>query len=322
MAKTGTAPTMVEPHFKNWAETGRQLAIQAGTSLFVIGDWLVSGMDQFVIEKGEDRIYKSASESTGYGVRYLQDICSTARRMPVTVRTVRLTFNHHRVVCNGCLENKYAEWLGRATRENMSVRTLAARLKEAAAADPSLYPKPKPAGTPTKKSLDANSNPLSFIARSRGVTLDALRVQIEKDWLKEHAAELEAAKEKWMKWRAENSKKQSAEGKVRAADHLARPIVGKSWQQRLNERVKLLVMWYPAATSIDDFAAKFKEQFVGLELPLLTVCTFDNQKPHLPAKTVFGRRFGWDYQRALTGYTVEENDRRIKALKIEAIQAR
>jgi hypothetical protein len=310
--------------YRTWVDTGKHLAIQGSTSLFVIGDWLVSGMDAFVASQGEDSIYKSASESTGYGVRYLQDLCSTARRMPVTVRTVRLTFNHHRVVCNLAFENKYAQWLERAARENLSVRKLAARLKEAAAADPSLYPKPKPAGVASKKALAKNSSalgPLDLIARSRGITLDALRVQIEKEWIKEHAAEVEAARDKWMKWRAESGKRETAKGKVRNTANLAKPIVGKTWKQRLNERVKLLVMFYPDATSIDDFAAKFTAQFGGLELPLLTVCSFDSKRPHIPAKSVFGRRFGWDYQRALTGYTKDEDTRRIKALKIEAIQA-
>ena len=71
---------------------------------FAIGDWLNKYADRdSVYDVGEEKFRKPRAQ--------LVDFASTARRMPVTLRTFKVSFNHYRVVANNAKPDKFTYWL-------------------------------------------------------------------------------------------------------------------------------------------------------------------------------------------------------------------
>jgi len=113
-----------------WVAYLSELAKRDRDSKWEMGDWLVKGADHYG-EASEvlaghtlPSVYSLAETITGLAYPTLRDLCSTARRCPVSVRTDRLSWSHHRVLVNAkpkATEEELREQLQKAVDERLSV---------------------------------------------------------------------------------------------------------------------------------------------------------------------------------------------------------
>lgn len=96
-----------------------------------LGDCLLKGENNYPVPPDGEfpgvGFYIVAAEITGLSANTLRDLASTARRVPVSVRTDACTWSHHRVLVNALPnadEHTLREWLTRAAAEKMSVPKL------------------------------------------------------------------------------------------------------------------------------------------------------------------------------------------------------
>ena len=144
--------------FEEWrdmAPTLGQLVTGVG---FVIGDWLVYGETHFS-EKGpisrrvSTPIYDEAVNVTGLDRRTLHNYAYVARRVPAARRSLRLSWEHHRIVAKlPALEQEH--WLNLAEKAGKERVISTMRLRKSIHAGRLLTPKemtPDPAdrGQPT-----------------------------------------------------------------------------------------------------------------------------------------------------------------------------
>jgi len=114
-----------------WSAYLSELAKRDHASKWEMGDWLVKGADHY----GEDdglTVYSIAGTITGLAYGTLKDLCSTARRCPVSVRTDQLTWSHHRVLVNAkpeATEEELKEQLHEAIEQKLSVSQFKESLK-------------------------------------------------------------------------------------------------------------------------------------------------------------------------------------------------
>lgn len=78
------------PTYEQWEYTGGNLSLVADSLPFLIGDWIVVGMDTF----GEDwsqatKYFKDKREGT------LKNYASLCRKIPYELRREELTYSHH-----------------------------------------------------------------------------------------------------------------------------------------------------------------------------------------------------------------------------------
>jgi hypothetical protein len=146
---SATAVQTEEPTFDfvDW-ENRVQKAAKADTDVrWELGDLLVEGEPHFWKEPDQhdlnplqgEGFYVFAEGITGLSNGHLRDLASTAKRVPVSVRTDELTWSHHRVLANnrpkekGQSQSQYEDalrtWLAKAVDERMTV----AKFREATA---------------------------------------------------------------------------------------------------------------------------------------------------------------------------------------------
>lgn len=136
------ATTLTEKHqvqslqfdIGDWINEGRVLAErhQTATLQWDMGDWfnrcpLPGDID------GVPKPYEIAESILGIQRSTLYDWASTAKRIPVSVRTEKLPYTHHRIVANELPDADDAtkkRWLDIAAEEDLSVRQLQNRLVE------------------------------------------------------------------------------------------------------------------------------------------------------------------------------------------------
>jgi hypothetical protein len=122
-----------ELSFEEWSA----LAPQIGTSLrcmaFVIGDWLVYGEDKFDSHKRQGRAdperYELACRATGIDYAVLRNYAYVSRRVPLSLRNDRLSWEHHRAVAK-LSRDEQERWLDVAAEPeaNVSSRRLRASI--------------------------------------------------------------------------------------------------------------------------------------------------------------------------------------------------
>jgi hypothetical protein len=118
-----------ETHFDSnaWVVKGRELAKRHTDVRWELGEWLLEGQLHYVDHTGVRGapsglgFWAMASEVTGLTPSHLEDLASTARRFPRSVRTDQLSWSHHRVLINA--------------RPDSSEEELEAKLLEAVAFD-------------------------------------------------------------------------------------------------------------------------------------------------------------------------------------------
>jgi hypothetical protein len=185
------AETLIEKHqtrtlqleIGDWINAGRALAEkhQTATLQWDIGDWfnrcpLPDDID------GVPKPYDVAESVLGVQRSTLYDWASTAKRIPVSVRTENLPYTHHRIVANELPEADDAtkkRWLDLAADEKLSVRELQDRLRKSRTPDD-----PRP---PTKsivvKLPELLYITLRNIARGRESTVHVVGAEILIEYL-------------------------------------------------------------------------------------------------------------------------------------------
>lgn len=92
-----------ELSFEEWSELATSIGQAARSIGFIIGDWLVYGQSLFGTEGFADRRVDSASyqvaiNATGLDLSTLQNYAYVSRNIPHSLRTERLSWEHHRLV--------------------------------------------------------------------------------------------------------------------------------------------------------------------------------------------------------------------------------
>ena len=92
-----------ELSFEEWSELATSIGQAARSIGFIIGDWLVYGQSLFGTEGFADKRVDSASyqvaiNATGLDLSTLQNYAYVSRNIPHSLRTERLSWEHHRLV--------------------------------------------------------------------------------------------------------------------------------------------------------------------------------------------------------------------------------
>ena len=116
-------PEEVYPTFKVWKDAGRAIEKEHGDYRWKVGDWLLAGEKEF-----GKKAYKEAAAITGYKRVTLYDLARVAKRVPTSVRTEVLSWNHHRAV-EELEPEAQKEWLRQAHAANLSVAALRKDIK-------------------------------------------------------------------------------------------------------------------------------------------------------------------------------------------------
>lgn len=115
-----------KPDFEEWMDYGQSLKVLDGTARqFAIGDWIVMGFDTYEHGKWDavQQVWGDAELKT------LQDYEYVSKRIKSTVRTVDLSWSHHRTIAD-LPEDKQRKWLEDAAANKWSVATLRQKLSE------------------------------------------------------------------------------------------------------------------------------------------------------------------------------------------------
>lgn len=120
-----------KPDFEDWMDYGITLKALDGTSRqFAIGDWIVHGFGAY--EHGK---WKAVQQIWDGEPKTLQDYEYVAKRVKSTVRTVLLSWSHHRTVAE-LEESKQRQWLKQAIEHKWSVAKLR---KEVSGREPNVH---------------------------------------------------------------------------------------------------------------------------------------------------------------------------------------
>jgi hypothetical protein len=92
-----------ELSFEEWSELATSIGQAARSIGFIIGDWLVYGQslfgtDGFPDKKVDSATYQIAIAATGLDLSTLQNYAYVSRNIPYSLRTERLSWEHHRLV--------------------------------------------------------------------------------------------------------------------------------------------------------------------------------------------------------------------------------
>jgi hypothetical protein len=168
----------------DWINEGMALAEkhQTATLQWDLGDWfnrcpLPDDID------GVPRPYDVAESMLGIPRSTLYDWASTAKRIPVSVRTENVPYTHHRIVANELPEADDAtkkRWLDLAADEKLSVRQLQDRLRESRNPE---GPKPIPTKSFVVKLPDLLYIKLRNIARGRESTVQLVAAEFLTEYL-------------------------------------------------------------------------------------------------------------------------------------------
>jgi hypothetical protein len=122
-----------ELSFEEWSELATSIGQAARSIGFIIGDWLVYGQSLFGTEGFADKRVDSASyqlaiNATGLDLSTLQNYAYVSRNIPISMRSERLSWEHHRLVAK-LPETEQQEWIEACVAEEdaghrMSTRRL------------------------------------------------------------------------------------------------------------------------------------------------------------------------------------------------------
>jgi hypothetical protein len=120
-----------ELSFEEWSELATSIGQAARSIGFIIGDWLVYGQSLFGTEGFADRRVDSASyqvaiNATGLDLSTLQNYAYVSRNMPFSLRSERLSWEHHRLVAK-LPETEQQEWIDACLAEEDAGRRMSTR---------------------------------------------------------------------------------------------------------------------------------------------------------------------------------------------------
>jgi hypothetical protein len=116
-----------EPDFKKWSALGRKIGQALRSMEFVIGDWLVYGERNFKSTGGRPTNcdYETAVRATGIDVAILRNYAYVSRKVTLSLRNDKVSWEHHRAVAKLPAE-KQKHWIDLAANqtERISYRRL------------------------------------------------------------------------------------------------------------------------------------------------------------------------------------------------------
>lgn len=120
------------PNFEEWKNIGPQIGNAMRSMEFVIGDWLVYGQTHFA-RSGPGRPtncnYDAAIRATGIDYAILRNYAHVSRKVNLSLRNDKLSWNHHRMVARLNPE-KQQHWINLAanSQDRITVRRLRASI--------------------------------------------------------------------------------------------------------------------------------------------------------------------------------------------------
>ena len=120
-----------ELSFEEWCELATSIGQAARSIGFIIGDWLVYGQSLFGTEGfAEKRVdaasYQLAINATGLDLSTLQNYAYVSRNIPFSLRTERLSWEHHRLVAK-LPEVEQQEWIDACLAEEDAGQRMSTR---------------------------------------------------------------------------------------------------------------------------------------------------------------------------------------------------
>ena len=120
-----------ELSFEEWSELATSIGQAARSIGFIIGDWLVYGQSLFGTEGfAEKRVdaasYQLAINATGLDLSTLQNYAYVSRNIPFSLRTERLSWEHHRIVAK-LPEVEQQEWIDACLAEEDAGQRMSTR---------------------------------------------------------------------------------------------------------------------------------------------------------------------------------------------------
>ena len=120
-----------ELSFEEWSELANHIGRAARSVGFIIGDWLVYGQGLFGSEGfAEKRVdsasYQLALDATGLDLSTLQNYAYVSRNIPYSLRTERLSWEHHRLMAK-LPEDSMRDWIEACVAEEDAGRRMSTR---------------------------------------------------------------------------------------------------------------------------------------------------------------------------------------------------
>jgi hypothetical protein len=120
-----------ELSFEEWSELATAIGQAARSIAFIVGDWLVYGQSLFGTDgppkkRVDGASYQLAIAATGLDLSTLQNYAYVARSIPYTMRTERLSWEHHRLVAKLPDDGK-RDWIEACVAEEEAGRRMTTR---------------------------------------------------------------------------------------------------------------------------------------------------------------------------------------------------
>ena len=117
--------------FEEWRELASSIGQAARSVAFIVGDWLVYGANLFGTDGFPDKrvpgeVYRIAMEATGMDVTTLQNYAYVSRNVPYSVRSERLSWEHHRLMAK-LPEDELPGWIDACVAEEEAGRRMSTR---------------------------------------------------------------------------------------------------------------------------------------------------------------------------------------------------
>lgn len=116
---------------EEWQELATSIGEAASSIAFIVGDWLVYGQSLFGTQGDPDRkvdhpSYQLALKATGLDLSTLQNYAYVSRNVPYSLRTERLSWEHHRLMAK-LSEGDMQDWIEACVAEEDAGRRMSTR---------------------------------------------------------------------------------------------------------------------------------------------------------------------------------------------------
>lgn len=116
---------------EEWQELATSIGEAASSIAFIVGDWLVYGQSLFGTGGDPDRkvdhpSYQLALKATGLDLSTLQNYAYVSRNVPYSLRTERLSWEHHRLMAK-LPEGDMQDWIEACVAEEDAGRRMSTR---------------------------------------------------------------------------------------------------------------------------------------------------------------------------------------------------
>jgi hypothetical protein len=116
---------------EEWQELANGIGEAARSIAFIVGDWLVYGQNLFGTDGDPDRrvdhpSYQLALHATGLDLSTLQSYAYVSRKVPYSLRSERLSWEHHRLLAK-LPEGDQRDWIDACVAEEDAGRRMSTR---------------------------------------------------------------------------------------------------------------------------------------------------------------------------------------------------